>query len=500
MKRKSLAILLVLTLVLGLVPVNVFAGHVPGRIQSATFNGNDIAGSFKQIDTPSGALDGVDFPLSGILDGITTLNLPVSDVDGGKGLFDIELFGGVDEPVVLRYLSATDAHLLEENANFTVATQLGADFDSQTLNTGDVIVVVTGTIVDGQNADDVPISFAAFEINIVTPSATGQQSIQGESALFDVVVNMDVPANLNFELNPFQVGVGIVNSDTARYDNQLVKHEFVLRNTTPDVPVFAGFDLEVTGREGVTFVSDRDELNRDDINEEAKDIFFAALAANCVTDDSVFISDNVELVATNRVATASDALVPFLPNDDTTDDDAYASFAFVLEANGAEDAGNEAAFRFYAELNTYAGWLAGDVAVEGIYTLSALRPATVDGLELSEDGHRLLAAIESDEEDKNENGGSNGGGTPPPTYITQTSTISRPRHSSANPLVLEFAPGGPATVQVAANVGNLTGNPWASPTDFTWNAGTGVLTITRVPGASTVVARVGDITVTVNLT
>lgn len=61
--------------------------------------------------------------------------------------------------------------------------------------------------------------------------------------------------------------------------------------------------------------------------------------------------------------------------------------------------------------------------------------------------------------------------------------------NETTPLVIQM-PEGVSNVTVGTSVPNLTSNPWAAGTDFTWNSGTRILTITRVPSGNAIV--IGD--------
>lgn len=82
--------------------------------------------------------------------------------------------------------------------------------------------------------------------------------------------------------------------------------------------------------------------------------------------------------------------------------------------------------------------------------------------------------------------------------VTTTGTHTVARWTTTNPIRIQFPETVTGTPQVATSVANLTGNPWSSATDWSYDSTTRILTITRPPLGAAVVARIGTITITLN--
>lgn len=468
-KKKLFASFIALTLVFSLFPMSVFAAPVAGTMTAVEFDGEPML--------PVLTFDGVgeNAPLTGIVTQMATAVIDEDDADNGIALLDIT---GEGASLVVRLI--TVAAQLQDTTSITDGRGLGVEWTDQTLEEGNIIL-----IIDGDPADETAnVRAIAILIEFADDNDIPEGTIKGEGGLHNVILNVTVPNQVDFTLNPFQIGVTPIGNGAVRYDNQISPVQFAIVNATAAVPVYVGFEMTATGAAGVTFVSDRDDLNRDYLYEEAKDIFFAALSAHEHDSDWRFISDTVE----NGESTMSNAMAPFVPA--TNANTAAGDIAFVLAQQGAADNANEAAFRFYAELNTYAGWLAGDVTVTGYYNLTPLRPATVSEITIAAGTHRKVVGTPRED---NDNGLIR--------VAVDTTLNDIPLWSAANPLTIQFDNILRTAPLVATSVANLTAAPWAA----THAAGNwsitpeGLFTIDRVPASGNVlIVRVGDVTVTIN--
>lgn len=482
--KKTLAIFLAMTLVLSLVPMSVSAAHqnVATTLDGLTIAGVDVFGYLNPINAAnsSQALTGIQNP--------TTLRITEALAARPRA----ELLRATEESTAFNVIHIPLAGVGDLTANMTLsavrilASNNIAEWEDQPLLEGDILVVIDG---DSHDAGT-DILFGSFIIEFGTlPSA----QVTGESTLHDIILNVIVPTELDFELNPFQIGITPIDSDTERYDSQLTGTEFEIVNATSGVPVFVGFELQVEGDNGAAFVADRAELNRDDVNETAKNIFFAALAANSAGN---FVADNVVTTGNVKVATMSDAMVPFdITDDEDPTGDVVANFAFSL-APPIDTDNAKTEFRFYAEMNTHAEWQAGDVTVTGVYNLAALRAATASDIELTNDGHRLIASADDDSSSNDEPWG---------TPITATTTLNAvPMWNASAPLQLQFPAGTPGPARTSTNIAGLD-NPWpntrdgGTTIDWSYNQENGRFELSRIANSGTQqIVRIGDITVTIN--
>jgi hypothetical protein len=199
------------------------------------------------------------------------------------------------------------------------------------------------------------------------PGGTGRggETLTGDSTVESVVVVVDVPASVNYALDPLDL------DSTA---GQVQQVDLYTVNKTK-APVLVTVDVEATAAADVTLVTDPDELDQKNRSADvAKDIYFGLLGASDVTASTLAYS-----------TIPGDAEFTYDKSEEGTltafGSDGKASIEFSLGAatdsalaNG--DAG-VASYTFYAELNTYADWKAGDLDVTADYTFIALKESDV---------------------------------------------------------------------------------------------------------------------------
>jgi len=219
----------------------------------------------------------------------------------------------------------------------------------------------------------VVLSFALAAGSTVAVFGVQSGVLVGENNVADMIISVIVPTNLNFTLDPFEI--------EAEGGNQIVHADYFFINQT-NAPVRVSLDITVGLGEGVNLVSDPSWLDRDELLSTDKYIFFAILGADELLPGETDPEDPYADGLPRGVYDAGkDTLIPF----DVEGKDASVVFVLGAGSEGLDEDENEddktiGAFQFYAELNTYANWAAGDVSVSGTYTIAPLRRSTYDGL------------------------------------------------------------------------------------------------------------------------
>ena len=292
--------------------------------------------------------------------------------------------------------------------------------------------------------------------------------ITGDSTVIDVPVNVVLPTNLDFALDPLGI-------DSA--DNQISSPDFIMANQTL-APVKVEIEITANVVGETTLVDDPSVLARDDDEVTAKNIFFAAMGATDVSAGSIYtIAEDV--VAPTAIATApgiydyseTATRAVFDPvGDGKTSGSAVIGFVLdravasategAIQSMAADDKG-VAMFRFYGELNTYADWQDGDIDVEATINLTPLRTSTygnltdaVDGVLIAEGVNQIeLVAPEQD---------------PEPVQTDVTLTAGTPTASYNFNLPEKFGGATPG-LKIA-----LTGAAGTTITSATWGTGVNV--------------------------
>lgn len=266
-------------------------------------------------------------------------------------------------------------------------------------------------------------------------------TIGGNSTVDTVTKNVVVPLNLNFALNPLEIG--------EPEGGQINDTSYTIVNKTL-APVKVGFDLTIEAAADVTVVGDPKTLKPDDISATDKNIYMALMGASGITYTGTDFTKVVEETTLAFDSAKTSTLAPFSASSGIGEDDAEGSIAFVLTA--AEKAAAEdlvagklpatateaiAGFQLYGKLNTYAAWKASDVKLTGTYTLVALRSGTFTDLRAdndawAEDGvNQLASTATSTEVGFKDRTGSN-------TATAATFNIPKAGTAAAFPIQFEF--------------------------------------------------------------
>jgi hypothetical protein len=214
------------------------------------------------------------------------------------------------------------------------------------------------------------LALAMGKADAVPASQTGQ--LTGENDVTEMVINVIVPANLNFSFDPLELN--------AEGGSQVLPHNFFFINKT-GAPVNVSLNLNAVLSDGTELVGDPAALAKDDASVTDKRLFFAMLGADTLTAGDLSFSNTAQHNADGVYDPLEDTLVPF----DPVSKKAGISFALAAASESFPDGGYDTlaagdkgvgAFQFYAEVNTYAPWAKGDVSVTGYYSLTPLREPT----------------------------------------------------------------------------------------------------------------------------
>jgi hypothetical protein len=298
-----------------------------------------------------------------------------------------------------------------DTGTFAIADLTTAStYDGSALQNGDWLVVA-------QALNDTSADFSTTEpdriyIIVVTvtpadpdPASPGEgkygvqkNTAEGQGTVPPVVFKVVVPTSFNFQINPLKL-----DNETGDA-SQIGGADYALTNGS-EVPVTVSLDFGLVLATDVELVTDRDELDPTSMADDLeKAVFFAALGAktftasngeiNALPEDGMVDPEDVDIELSDYVYVAtSGALVPFADvatpgetmKDSAGDDTVIAGegkieFALAALADGAQTtADNHAAFKFYGEMNTYAGWEDNDIGVIVGISLIALDKDTYAG-------------------------------------------------------------------------------------------------------------------------
>jgi hypothetical protein len=287
----------------------------------------------------------------------------VTAVSTATPIRSYEITGGAD---------ASDFDI-DDDGVVTVDNALG-------IEEGEYVIIVTETDA-GWN--DATITVTIIIEDPQSPTGT----IPGNSTVTDVALNVLLPTNLNFAINPFNVG----------NTGQITSAGYRIINRTVAVPVKVEFEIEAilhttVGqlRANTTVEDGVFDPNDSALNANAnKLLYFAALSA--ITDGTTAPAHNgtggtfaYPFTGTTNTITDNNLAAPFAHEAGPADEH-LANIGFVLAGAASETAlatgtTGIAAFRFVGVLNTYAPWVANDVSVSGAYTITPLLGATYTNL------------------------------------------------------------------------------------------------------------------------
>ena len=377
---------------------------------------------------------------------------------------------------------------------------------------------------------------AVMAVTIITPaSASIWDELKGINTLEPNVVNIILPANLNFALDPSQV-TGSIRGASGTQTSQVVETPFrmanVGRGTTGVI-----FFLEAEFKDGVnaTISSINSSFS---LNNRSKDIHFGVIGAHAAsfateTDIAVTIASATELNATTTSvffdndsgvrSTALATIASLTSAPSATPTTMQGGTGFVLQpANAGIPVGTStpgslldvdqglASFMFYAEVNPFANWSPGDISVSGVYWLVGMPGQYVSTL-ATRLGHNTLAYADMpDRPDADEMATLLVGSTGPIVDVTAVAgattaaTIPRAQYESDG-LKIKL-PGNTATVTEIRPGGPSGGNwvPDSSPgARWTYDASDGVLELYGPLSSNsypTLTIVAGGNTFTINLT
>jgi hypothetical protein len=378
---------------------------------------------------------------------------------------------------------------------------------------------VVGGFTDGDTDGDVTVT-----------APIRNRAISGDGSVWLPVINVVVPANLDFSLDPFMAsGPGALRPASSTQISQVVESPFRIINRT-GAPIAAIFYLDAVVGANVNIGGTLGDTAYD-MTVSDKNIALGVIGASAFAGADYTFGDTnfTDGDATIDFNLAQPTLVLFAQTDGNVE--YTADFGFVLAAatdsNGDTSldpdtlaTGNEgvASFMFYAEMQAFADWANGDVGVEGVLWVTPLLPQQVDvgGAFVATAGHNMIHAdtgIAAVDE-----------GFPPrvvtpPTLefgatnaaigFTHTSATAATLNRAANSATEIFIPmtalTQPGTTVV---INNPAGSPWAAAGNYTLSATGVTFSTTRTtnlrtlanPSSITIVVTAGGTTTTHTLT
>lgn len=218
-----------------------------------------------------------------------------------------------------------------------------------------------------------------FPVSVFAGTAD-EGTIGGDSNVIDVTLNVLLPTNLDFALDPLGLG---------SQDNQVSPADYFFVNMT-FAPVKVALDITATASGGAVLVSSPDTLEPDNPAVTDKEIYFAALGAGGVSGEAISVTTTSAVITSSSgiydYTSSAATRVAFTPSSGGATGSAVIGFALgaATESSTTPDAiealatsnGGVAVFQFFGSLNTYADWQANDLTVSGAYTLTPLRTTT----------------------------------------------------------------------------------------------------------------------------
>jgi hypothetical protein len=458
--KKTLALTLAALLILCALPMHVLADDEGGDLSALTFNSVNILPSV-QTGLATANPDSVAIEAATAVVVVEAANLD-------KGAATLIAFTD-DDAVNPKYIYNP---VVTPGVTTLATIASGTGYVSQALKYGDSV-----WIIDGDSAGTGDLQYVRV---VISQAASG--SIGGSNTVKSPAYNVVVPTNINFALNPLQIG-------SVSGASQITTADYKVINKS-DANVLVDFAITANLLGGADFVN-KSELTPNELVGADKDAYFAVLGAKDVTLNSLsFANAATDSTAAFAYDTAvSGTLIPF----DTTANTAKVSFLLggadlstSALASGNSGKAGVASFQFYAELNTYASWAPGDITVTGAYTFQGVKStdytaaasANVVGLNLMSATPIADVTIAAG--------------------ATEGLTIARTTAMSNGGITILLSDKPAFVTSVTAPVFSYT----YPSSDYTYDSATGVLKVTDITAESTltIVVNAGSSTYTLNWT
>ena len=351
--KRIFALLMTLAMLLSLAPAPAFASNEAGAMSAVTADlvtdaasFNDVSGLITTTATASTA--------AGRTFTAETVQIPLEPDDIAGDTLKITVTGG-SAVKVYKYTATT------EPAQNGDAVDGGTDVTSaitgagQSVAYGDVYYVLDG---DSASTQSIALKVAKF---IIVTSESGK--IGGTATKKSPVYNVKVPTTLAFAIDPLQIG------DIALDTDQISSGTFAFGNGS-NVPVKVTVDLTASGPVAANLQPGDWTPTETKVGAD-KDAKLALLGAVSTTGSPTLV-DPANGTQDYTQSAGVDTLRWFDPASKKS------SVEFLLAQGNGTALGGTAKdgvgiFRVYAQLETYATWGAGDIVLNGTYTLSGVK-------------------------------------------------------------------------------------------------------------------------------
>lgn len=272
---------------------------------------------------------------------------------------------------------------------------------------------VCAVILSAAMISAIPVS--AFASPSPSAQASNGGSINIPVDVSDPVISVALPTFTSIAIDPFSVGMATGEAGVAKAGIQLASDEYTVLNGST-FPVKVAYSLDVATESDVLLIEKQGftygnpmatpapelasagtlDLStalqyQNESVQTAKEIFFGVVAPTTIGLDPT-VASSPPVISTYSTYSAVGGMiktdVSTVVGTDATaaaatpvaGEDGTLSFAFALKPTKADaDAAtdptvfeDEARFKFYAQMNTYADWKDDDITVKGIYELSVL--------------------------------------------------------------------------------------------------------------------------------